>query len=69
MKTKKTKKELAAWMVDQCNDCGRDTFFTNDKRGAISVKDAFKKFIRMQKWELVSIVRDYSVEGEAFALN
>lgn len=66
METNKTKKQLAEWLVNENDDCGKDTYFSEDRRGAITTDESFKKFMKMSKDELVDLVYNFSTEGEDF---
>jgi len=65
MKTLK-KQDLAQWLVNENNDCGKDTYFSEDRRTAMSIDDSFKKFMKMTKDELISIIYVFSEEGQKF---
>jgi len=65
MKTFK-KQDLAQWLVNENNDCGKDTYFSEDRRTAMSTDESFKKFMKMTKDELMSTLYDFSEEGQKF---
>lgn len=57
------KSELAQWLVGQNDDCGKDTYFSED----MSTDESFKKFMKdYTKDELISIIYDFSNEGQQF---
>lgn len=60
------KAELAQWLVNENDDCGRDTYFSEDRRGAMTTEESYKRFMKMTKDELISIIYDYSDEGQNF---
>jgi hypothetical protein len=66
MKTKVKKSDLAQWLVNENNDCGRDTYFTEDRRASMNTEEPFKRFMAYTKEKLVSIIYDFSAEGQAF---
>ena len=65
MKTLK-KQDLAQWLVNENNDCGEDTYFSENRRTAMGIDDSFKKFMKMTKDELISIIYVFSEEGQKF---
>jgi len=66
MKNLITKSDLANWLVNQNNDCGNDTYFTEDSRSSFTTEDSYKKFMKITKDELISIIFDYSTEGQKY---
>ena len=60
------KAELAQWLVNENDDCGKDTYFSEDRRGAMTTEESYKRFIKMTKDELISTIYDYSEEGQKF---
>ena len=63
------KAELAQWLVNENDDCGKDTFFSEDRRGAMTTEESYNKFMKMTKDELISIIYDFSNEGQNFLEN
>jgi len=61
-----TKKDLAEWLVNENNNCGKDTYFSTDLRGAMTIEESFKKFMTYSKDELISIIYNFSIEGQKF---
>ena len=61
-----SKAELAQWLVNENNDCGKDTYFSEDRRGAMTTDESYNKFMKMKKDELISIIYDFSNEGQKF---
>ena len=61
-----SKEELAQWLVNENNDCGKDTYFSEDRRGAMTTGESYNRFMKMTKDELISIIYDYSDEGQKF---
>ena len=66
MTTTTTKSDLAQWLVNENDDCGKDTYFSDDMRGAMTTEESYKKFMKMTKDELISIIYDFSDEGQEF---
>lgn len=67
MKNLIKKSELAQWLVNQNDDCGKDTYFTEDRRSAMTTEESFKKFMKdYTKYGLISIIYDFSNEGQHF---
>jgi hypothetical protein len=61
------KSELAQWLVNQNDDCGKDTYFAEDRRSAMTTEQSFKKFMKdFTKDGLISIIYDFSNEGQQF---
>jgi hypothetical protein len=61
------KSELAQWLVNQNDDCGKDTYFTEDMRAAMTTEQSFRKFMKdFTKDRLISIIYDFSNEGQQF---
>jgi len=61
------KAELAQWLVNQNDDFGKDTYFTEDRRAAMTTEESFKKFMKdYTKDGLISIIYDFSNEGQQF---
>jgi len=66
MKTLK-KADLAQWLVNENDDCGKDTYFSEDRRGSMTTEESFKKFMKdYTKNDLISIIYDFSDEGQKF---
>lgn len=64
------KKDLAQWLVDNNNDCGRDTYFSPDLRCAMTLEDSFSKLMKdYSKNELRELVFDYSIDGQKWLEN
>ena len=63
------KTELAQWLVNENDDCGKDTYFSEDRRGAMTTEESYNKFMKMTKDELISIIYDFSNEGQKFLEN
>jgi hypothetical protein len=61
-----TKEQLAEWLTDQNDDCGRDTFFSSDLRNALTTDESYEKFMDMSKDELISLIEGFSEEGQSF---
>jgi len=67
MKKSIKKSELAQWLVNQNDDCGKDTYFSDDRRGAMTTEESFRKFMKdYTKDGLISIIYDFSNEGQQF---
>lgn len=66
MKTKVLKSDLANWLVKENDDCGKDTYFCDDSRGAMTTDESYKKFMNMTRDELIWIIYDYSNEGQKY---
>lgn len=60
------KEDLAQWLVNENDDCGKDTYFSEDRRNAMTTEESFKKFMEYTKEELASIIYDFSDEGQKF---
>ena len=61
MRVLKTK--LAEWMVENNEDCGRDTYFEL----GLTANESFHKFMKdYSKDELVSLIYDFSDEGQSY---
>ena len=70
MKTQRLNKaELAQWLVNENDDCGMDTYFSEDKRNAMTTEESYKKFMRMTKDELIDCIYTFSDEGQKFLQN
>jgi hypothetical protein len=63
------KAELAQWLVNENDDCGKDTYFSEDRRGAMTTEESYNKFMKLTKDELISIIYDFSNEGQKFLEN
>ena len=61
-----SKAELAQWLVNENDDCGKDTYFSDDRRCAMTTEESYKRFMKMTKDELISIIYDFSDEGQKF---
>ena len=61
-----SKAELAQWLVNENDDCGKDTYFSEDRRAAMTTDESYKRFMKMTKDELISIIYDFSDEGQKF---
>lgn len=69
MKNSIKKSELSQWLVNQNNYCGKDTYFTEDRRAAMTTEESFKKFMKdYTKDGLISIIYDFSNEGQQFLI-
>lgn len=68
MKTLK-KEDLAQWLVNENDDCGKDTYFTESHPRTevpLTTEESYKRFMKMTKDDLISIIYDYSEEGQKF---
>jgi len=61
------KTDLAQWLVNENDDCGHDTYFSDDRRCAISTEESHKKFMKeFTKDDLIELINNYSEEGQEF---
>ena len=69
MKTLK-KEDLAQWLVDQHDDCGKDTYFTESHPRTevqLTTDQSFRKFMKeYTKDQLISTIYDHSEDGQKF---
>lgn len=68
MKTLK-KTDLVEWLVNENDDCGKDTYFTSDHPRTevqLTTEESYKRFMKMTKDDLISIIYDFSDEGQKF---
>jgi hypothetical protein len=63
---KLSKTELVQWLVNENDDCGRDTYFSEDQRSAITTEESYKRFMRWTKDELIDRIYTFSDEGQKF---
>lgn len=66
---KTLKKDLVVWLVNENNDCGKDTYFTSAHPRTevqLTTEESYKKFMKMAKDELISIIYNFSDEGQKF---
>lgn len=67
-----TKKELAKWLVNQNSDGNKDTYFTSSHPRTeiqLTTDQSFNRFMKMSKDELISIIYDFSSDGQKFLEN
>jgi hypothetical protein len=69
MKTLK-KEDLAQWLVNQHDDCGKDTYFTESHPRTdvqLTTDQSFKRFMKENtKDDLISLIYNHSDEGQEF---
>ena len=64
---KLSKAELAQWLVNEHDDCGKDTYFSSDRRCAMTTDEAYKKIMKENTREdLISSIFDHSEAGQIF---
>lgn len=69
METTLKKQNLAKFIVNEHNDCGKDTYFTGSSPRSekqLTTRESFNRFMKMKKSELIDILYNLSDEGQNY---